>query len=63
MDDFEKKYKCGKTVFVDAHLVGFVGEHPSNVDYYREERGYDCGSDDEKVADQYHANFCRECAA
>lgn len=34
----------GPQVFVSHHLVGFVGEHPSNVDYYYEERGYGCQS-------------------
>ena len=57
MDEYTKTYDDGKTVFVTAHLVGFEGGHPSNVDYYRDERGYGCGNDDECVADQYHANF------
>jgi len=57
MNEFQKIYSDGLTVYVTDHMVGFVGGHPSNVDYYRESRGYDCGSDNEKVADQYHANF------
>ena len=58
---YRKTFRCGKTVFVTAYLVGFVGGHPSGVDYYREKRGYACGfgeGSDEKVTDQYHKNFC-----
>lgn len=59
--DFEKTYSCDQAVFVNENLVGFVDGHPSNVDYYREERGYNCGDSDEAVADQYHKNFCDKC--
>jgi hypothetical protein len=55
------EYECGKVVKVTRDIVGFEGGHPSNVDYYREGRGYGCGANDECVADQYHKNFCDDC--
>ena len=32
----------GRSVFVNQHTVGFLGGHPSNVDYYYSEGGYNC---------------------
>ncbi len=38
----------GARVFVNDVTVGYVGGHPSGVDYYRDnERGYGCESDRE----------------
>lgn len=34
----------GQSVYVTDHAIGFVGGHPSSVDYYYEERGYGCQS-------------------
>jgi hypothetical protein len=66
---FEKKFNCGKVIFVSEHLVGFDGGHPSNVDYYRHDLpehdcADDCGQctfDDDKIADVYHGDFCQDC--
>lgn len=49
-------FSDGKTVFVNSYLVGFTDGHPSNVDYYYEERGYGCETARD-VAIQYHRNF------
>lgn len=44
----------GALVYVNAWTVGYVGGHPSNVDYYRDaERGYGCESNRE-IALVYH---------
>ena len=43
----------GTLVFVND-LVGVVGGHPSNVDYYYSEQGYGCTSAAEVAAAYYH---------
>lgn len=53
----------GYVVCVGEWVVSASGPngsfHNSNVDYYRDERGYDCGDDDEAVARVFAKN-CRE---
>lgn len=44
----------GTLVFVNEYLVGVVGGHPSNVDYYYSEQGYGCTSAAEVAAAYYH---------
>lgn len=38
----------GRSVYVTDHAIGFVGGHPSSVDYYYDsERGYGCATERE----------------
>ena len=54
---YTKAFPCGTKVIVSEYLVSFEDGHPSNVDYYYAEDGYNCASEEE-VADQYHENHC-----
>ena len=53
----------GRSVYVNDYTVGFVGGHPSGVDYYYDnEHGYGCESRRE-VAIVYATQFPQEVPA
>jgi hypothetical protein len=58
---FEKLFNDGTKVIIENGVIALYRADGSqvtnsNVDYYFEERGYGCKSDDE-AANKYHENF------
>jgi len=50
-------FACGCVVEVGEHNVSFSNGHPSGVDYYYSEGGYNCKTSEE-AAKKFHENFC-----